>query len=240
MVRGRREPTANEGRLTARPGELGEELAPGMHRLGPVNERHALLYVPKGYCPDEPAPLVLSLHGAGGNAQSGLYPLHEHADEFGFIVLSPASRGRTWDVILSGLGPDVAFIDEMLGVTFDRCAVDPDRVAISGFSDGASYALSLGISNGDLFSCVMAFSPGFASPGRHHGEPRFFVSHGTRDDVLRIDYTSRRVVPALEDAGYDVLYREFNGGHTVPPDIAREAAAWFLAGGSTPGGTPVT
>jgi predicted esterase len=35
-------------------------------------------------------------------------------------------------------------------------------LAVSGFSDGASYALSIGPANGDLFTHVMAFSPGFA------------------------------------------------------------------------------
>lgn len=39
-------------------------------------------------------------------------------------------------------------------------AIDPAHVAIGGFSDGASCALSLGLVNGDLFTHVMAFSPG--------------------------------------------------------------------------------
>ena len=34
----------------------------------------------------------------------------------------------------------------------------------SGFSDGASYALSLGAANGDLFTHIAAFSPGFMRP----------------------------------------------------------------------------
>ena len=35
--------------------------------------------------------------------------------------------------------------------------------------------------------------------------------------------------PQLERAGYEVSYREFEGGHVVPPDIGREAANWFAA-----------
>jgi predicted esterase len=50
------------------------------------------------------------------------------------------------------------------------------------------------------------------------------VSHGTGDDVLPIDRTSRRIVPVLRDDGYEVDYREFDGGHVVPPEVAREAA----------------
>jgi predicted esterase len=101
--------------------------------------------------------------------------------------------------------------------------VDTTRLAIGGFSDGATYALSLGITNGDLFTHVIAFSPGFMVPATQRGEPHVFVSHGTKDQILSIDVCSRRIVRRLRDAGYDVLYREFDGGHTVPAAIAREA-----------------
>lgn len=173
--------------------------------------------------------MVLSLHGAGGNADGGLYPLRDLADEAGMILLSPASRGATWDVLLGGYGPDVEVLDRALDAAFDRCAVDPARLAVAGFSDGASYALSIGITNGDLFGHIMAFSPGFAAPAAERGDPRVFVSHGTRDAVLGIDATSRRVVRRLERAGYEVAYREYDGPHAVPPDIARGALVWFLA-----------
>jgi phospholipase/carboxylesterase len=49
--------------------------------------------------------------------------------------------------------------------------------------------------------------------------------------VLPIDNCSRRIVPLLRRGGYDVRYREFEGAHTVPPEIAREAAGWLLSGG---------
>lgn len=222
-------PGPEEGRLLARPGQPTETTSPGLHPLNLDRDRDALLYVPASYQPDQPAPLVLSLHGAGGNESSGLYPLRDLADGAGLLLLSPASRRQTWDVIRGGYGPDVAFIDRALVAAFARCAVDPNRLAVSGFSDGASYALSLGITNGDLFGDVMAFSPGFMAPADQRGSPRIFVSHGVNDAVLAIDRTSHRIVPQLERAGYDVLYHEFDGPHTVPPEIAREALEWFGA-----------
>src|SRR5215208_6428757 len=128
---------------------------------------------------------------------------------------------------LFALGPDIAAIDRALEHAFSRCAVDPARVAVGGYSDGASYALSIGIANGDLFTHVLAFSPGFLAPASQVGSPRIFVSHGTQDRWLPIDSCSRRIVPQLERVGYEVRYREFEGGHVVPPGIAREAAFWF-------------
>ena len=66
-----------------------------------------------------------------------------------------------------------------------RYTVERSRVALAGVSDGASYALSLGIGNGDIFSHLMAFSPGFVLPSRVRGKPRVFISHGIRDEVMR-------------------------------------------------------
>jgi phospholipase/carboxylesterase len=183
---------------------------------------------------EQPAALVLSLHGAGGNAHHGLHLLQNFAEERGFLLLAVDSRGSTWDVIRGSYGPDVEFINRVLERVFSLYAVDEKRVAIGGFSDGASYALSLGISNGDLFRHIIALSPGFAAPFAQEGQPRIFVSHGTHDRVLDIDRCSRRVVPQLKRAGYDVLYREFDGPHTVPLDIAREAMDWFGVPASSP------
>ena len=227
-------PTRDEGRLLAHPVAVTASVAPGLHPLGLADQRDALLYVPAGYRPDQPAPFVLSLHGAGGDQQAGFYPLRELADGAGLVILSPASRGSTWDLLRGGYGPDVAFIDWALTEAFTRCAVDPARIGVGGFSDGASYALSLGITNGDLFRHILAFSPGFAAPAEQRGSPRVFVSHGTHDEVLPIDVCSRRIVPLLRRTGYDVTYREFDGGHTVPPEIAREALDWFLTAPGSP------
>jgi predicted esterase len=197
-------------------------------RLGLGNLRDGLIYVPPGYGVNSPAPLVLLLHGAGGNANQGLRLLQQHADRSGFILLAVESRRSTWDMLLGGYGPDVEFINRALAQTFSRYAVDPARIAIAGFSDGASYALSLGITNGDLFKRVIAFSPGFMAPAEQRGEPPIYVSHGKRDKVLPIDKCSRRIVPQLQRAGYAVRYREFDGSHTVPKDVSQEAADWWL------------
>ena len=220
--------------LTARPGAAPAESSeglprtPGTHPLGLEADRDPLLYVPPTVVPDTPAPLVLTLHGAGGAAAGGLALLQPLADERGLLLLAPASREATWDAVRGAYGPDAAVIDRALTRVFSGFAVDADRVAVTGFSDGASYALGLGLANGNLFRRIVAFSPGFVPPGApRQGTPLVFVSHGDADDVLPIDRTSRQIVPDLRDDGYDVTYREFPGPHTVPPGIAREAADWL-------------
>ena len=122
----------------------------------------------------------------------------------------------------------MAFLDQVLDAVMDRVSTDPARLALGGVSDGASYALSVGLSNGDVFSAVIAYSPGFLAVAETVGRPRVFVSHGTADPILPIDGCSRSFVPVLRDAGYEVAFREFDGGHTVPPEVADEAIRWWL------------
>jgi predicted esterase len=219
---------AEHGHLAPRPRPVTALGPPGLRTLSAGREREGLLYAPAGLALDRLAPLVVLLHGAGGDAAQMFPLLADLADTYEILLLLPESCGRTWDLILEDYGPDVARINRGLDALFGQYPVDPARIAIGGFSDGASYALSLGLINGALFSHVLAFAPGFMAPTRVEDSPRFFVAHGVRDEVLPIDQTSRRVVPSLRRAGYTVEYREFDGPHVVPPGIASAAVDWFL------------
>jgi phospholipase/carboxylesterase len=217
---------AGSPRVKARPGPPTASVAPGERPLGFNGNRDGLLYVPKGHDSKVAAPLVVMLHGAGNSARGMAYTF-PMADEFGVIVVAPDSRHLTWDVVRGTWGADVEFIDGALNQTFKQCAVDSSRIAVGGFSDGASYALSLGMANGDLFTHLMAFSPGFIAAAPAVSKPKIFVSHGRQDRILQIDASSRVIVRQLRSLGYGVNYAEFDGPHTVPTSIARQAFAWF-------------
>jgi predicted esterase len=204
-------------------------VAPGLHPLSLGDGRDGLLYVPASYSPARAAPLVMMLHGASGSAQGALRPFRALADEAGLVLVAPESRGVTWDAIRGNYGPDIAFIDQALASVFRRVVVDPARLTVEGFSDGATYAIGVGLTNGDLFRRVVAFSPGFVPAFDPHARPSVFIAHGTRDQILPIDQCSRRIVPQLERQRYAVEYREFDGPHTVPPNIAKDAVAWMSA-----------
>jgi predicted esterase len=66
------------------------------------------------------------------------------------------------------------------------------------------------------------------------GKPLVFISHGTSDQILPIDRTSLMILPGLRQRGYDVTFHEFDGGHEVPPDIAKEGVAWVKNSSSPP------
>lgn len=215
-----------EGRLTfrARPSAGAPGGVDGPFHLEPA--RDGVLFVPE--TAERGAPVMVFLHGAGGDGRRELRAVLAAAERYGTVIAAPDSRDVTWDIVTGGFGPDVLFIDRVLDTVAERCDVDFSRLAIGGISDGASYGLSLGLTNGDLFNSVMAFSPGGILARQLIGQPRIFVSHGTVDQILPIDTCSRRLVPELEAAGYEVTYREFDGGHTVPPVVADAAFRWLV------------
>jgi phospholipase/carboxylesterase len=214
--------------FAARASRGADPLAPGAHPLGLGSDRDGTLYIPRTYTAEVPAPLLLVFHGAGSTSAAIRYAFAP-ADDHGVILLAPDSRDEaTWDGVLRSWGPDVEFIGDAFRQTLARCAVDRRRVGVAGFSDGASYALSFGISYGDQFSAVIAMSPGVMQPIAARGKPRIFISHGTSDRVMPIDDTSRQFVPRLKRLGYDVTYREYDGRHAPQAAIVQEAFEWFL------------
>src|SRR5262249_45622828 len=189
-------------------------------------EREGAVQIPSKI-PAGPLPLLLFLHGATQSGAGRMRRIGPAADQAGVAVLAPDSRGTTWDAIRERFGDDVTFLNRALAHVFERLAVDPARVAIGGFSDGASYALSLGLANGNLFPRILAFSPGFVLSTAPEGRPKVFVSHGTADQILPIDQCSRVIVPRLRGMGYEVRFREFDGRHEMPPDVVHEGLQWM-------------
>jgi len=211
--------------LKARPcSSASSSLHQGTTAVPLTNGRQGLLRVPSG----EISGLVVALHGAGGQPAAAIRLFERPADRFGLVLLAPASAGGTWAMLMGGADVDTAAMDAALGAIFESHPFDPSTISVAGFSDGASYALTLGLANGDLFSKVVAFSPGFQAAERRQGHPSFFVTHGTEDQVLPIVRTSRRLVPALRSDGYDVTYHEFDGGHSVPDRYTLESARWLV------------
>jgi phospholipase/carboxylesterase len=223
------QPAKELGRLETRHSPATEPTSPGTYPLGLRRGRDGVLYLPSRYRHGTPIPLVLLLHGAGGTGAGVTRRFKSHADELGIAFVAPDSTAVSWDRN-DRLASDVEFIDRALAVAFRRVSTTPERLRIGGFSDGASYSLSVGLTNGDLFARILALSPGFCGPALQRGKPRLYFTHGTRDEILPIDITSRRIVPMLQRAGYSVEYHEFDGTHEAPPAVARPAFEWLIGG----------
>ena len=179
--------TRHDARLSARPSVTVTTAPAGTHPLRLRDGRDGILHLPHA-SDDGPLALIVLCHGAGGTGDEFFGYLAESVTSWRAAILAPDAAGSTWDAILAeqqtvadlitggrrfvGFGPDVTFLDRALERVFATVAVDPMRIAIAGFSDGATYALSLGLINGDLFPRIVAFSPGFVVAGEAHGPPR--------------------------------------------------------------------
>ena len=218
------------GQLQAKPALVAMTLPPGVSRIG----KNAQAYRPKNVV--AAAPLIVLLHPAGGDAYRFLTDFKDIADRRGAILLALNSAGTTWDLQpRRGGGPsfgrDAANLDAALAELFAKAPVDRERVVLLGFSDGASYALSLGLANPQLFRAIVALSVGGVfMPTSVDETQRLFFAHGRRDPVLPFANVERRIVPGLERAGFEPRVHWFNGRHEIDPDALEDGLDFALGG----------
>lgn len=203
-------------------------LPPGRNLLGVAPERDSVLYVPSGLEPGAAVPLLVMFHGAGGSAEKVLPFLEEHAERNRFLLLVPQSTFPTWDLTIGGNGPDLERLNSALTEIASRYLLDRGRFGFAGFSDGASYSLSIGLTNGDIVSHVISFSGGYMNVYTPTGMPQVFIAHSPEDEQLPIDTSGRRHVAKLKAGGYDVEYVEFHGNHSIQPPVVKLAVDFFL------------
>jgi predicted esterase len=228
-----------EPELISRPSAAVTSLPAGLSRLG----NGAVAYRPERLAPGA-APLVVILHGRGGPSSQLFAEFKSEADAKGLILLAPKSLDVTWDLIIDAgrygggrpregeslrFGRDVARIDSALAETFAKAAIDPQRIVLAGFSDGASYALSLGMANPTLFRGILAMSPGLmVAPDEADDSQRLFIAHGRSDRAIPVNVSRDGLARALAEAGMNVRFRQFNGGHEVDRKALREGLDFAL------------
>ena len=237
-------------------------LAPAQAGIAPaatVAHQSRLLELPDGavaYIPSsasEHPPLLVLLHGAGHGQREGVQHMEAEADARGIVLLGPASYGPTWDVVAIAEEPpspdsplarrqsarfggsrDADRVEAAIAALTKTVSIDRARTVLAGISDGATFALAMGMSRTHAFSAVIAWSPGIAiktaSPARGR---RIFVSHGRRDPMLPFETTCGEIVPLLQGEGAAVTFLPFDGVHEAPiavKDAFLDAAFGPVAG----------
>lgn len=212
-------PEERVAQLTSHPRSVTRTLQAGTTRKT-IGESSVIVELPASALAKAQVPTLLFMHGAGRTVEPFLEAYRPIAEKYGVMVVMPMAVAGTWDAIFTtGFGRDVTSINAMLDWLFGAISVDPTRLALSGFSDGATYALGLGRANGDLFTRIIAHSPGFMLDVTNVGKPPIVISHGTNDTVLPYDNARYTIYPALRAMGYDVDFRTFDGGHAVPLSV---------------------
>lgn len=219
-------------RLPSAPSEA--PLPPGRHALSFPEGREAVLVVPEGLDLQAPVPLLVLFHGAGGEANKVLPPFVRWARARRFLLLAPQSMFPTWDVVIGGHGPDLERLDAVLRQVAAHFVLDPAHLAFAGFSDGGSYALSVGLTNGDVASHVIALSAGFMNTFVRHGSPKVLIAHGRSDSQLPLETSARPHALKLLQEGVDLTLLPFDGDHVIVPSVVERAIEFFV--GAAEGG----
>lgn len=199
----------------------------------------AYVYLPKNN-DGTPRPLLIYFLGARGEPNDVLTAYRDYADREGFVLMIPVPKAGQWDLIedlqkrigiemniTPRYGKDIKALDQSLADLFAKVAIDPAHIAVMGFSNGATYSLSVGTANPQLFKTVIAMSPGPAFPTKFDPAQRVFISHGENDDVLPYSNT-RGIVARMRVRKMPIEFVPFKGKHEIPQDVRIRALEFFL------------
>lgn len=199
-------------------------------------------------------PLILLLHGVGGN-ETNLLPLAERMPASALVMSlrGPLVRGPgsyAWfGVEFTPEGPRINVeeleasrecVADCIAEAVARYGADAECVYLVGFSQGAIIALALGLTQPTLVAGVVAMAgripaevlPGLAAPGATAGLP-VFVAHGTQDSIIAIG-EARKARRVLEEERVALDYHEYASAHDLPSEAWEAALAWLARQINTP------
>lgn len=213
--------------------------------------QRAALFTPDEIDPDKRYPLLTVLHGAGRQDEMLMKAYKGEAERRQALFLIPRSLHPTWDLIVTSASqaeppavpgqetstarPDGDFLEYALDLIYRRYPIDPERQALVGYSDGASYALSLGLANPDLFQALLCWAAGYFATDSETAaagtpRPQVLLEYGTHDELFPFEQVALPMRAQLEALGCDVHFRVDEGGRHWPSgQFQDEALDWFFS-----------
>jgi len=187
-------------------------------------------------------PAVVMVHGWQGTEM--VMGIFERTVPAGAVIISPraplevapASYGWYRDEDgEAGFDAGVAALQTFVGQLAEAYPVDPARVSMMGFSQGAgmSYALllkapALVLGVAGLAGFLPEPARKWLAPGLLAGKP-VFVAHGTDDETVALPF-ARAARNDLARAGAEVDYHEYDGvGHKLNAQGMRDLSQWLAA-----------
>lgn len=202
--------------------------------------REYMFYLPDGYDESNPASLVFTLHGLGGNMQDfSQLGFDRVADTTNYIVVVPQAlsdilAGTAWNSRAGILGyypnnnvDDKGFLNALVDVMSASYSINPDQVYMCGYSMGGFMSQRMACESNEKFAAFASVAGTLGSgingcnPGRSIPIAHF---HGTEDDV--VGYYSNTFGINVEDLK-DIWVANNNANpvpiHTALPDLAPDA-----------------
>ena len=196
----------------------------------------------------DPEGLFVLFHGRGADERD-LYPLLDLVDpERRLLAVTPRGPlalppgGAHWYAVKQIGYPDPTTFEgtfELVSKWLDDLAaeagVEPERIVLGGFSQGAVMTYALGLGDGRPRPAGLIALSGFVPivPGFEIDLtaplPRVVVGHGALDPVISVEW-GRRARDLLRDAGADVAYHETPGmAHSIDPSVLRALPGWVAS-----------
>jgi predicted esterase len=188
------------------------------------------LYVPPSYFPTESYALIVCLHGAGFSGDAYLERWQPRLGER-YILVCPSYPAGSWftrraeDLVLA-----------VIRSVQRRYHIDPDRIFLTGMSNGGIGAWLIGMHHAPLFAGIAPMASGiddvlFPFLENLRNTPVYII-HGSQDQVMPVEL-SRKLVKELDHLGYSHVYHEHErthplaGGHYFPREELPELVQWF-------------
>ncbi|MFY9269104.1 MAG: PHB depolymerase family esterase [Candidatus Manganitrophaceae bacterium] len=188
------------------------------------------LYVPESYDPANAYPLIVCLHGAGFTGDSYLERWQPRLGEKSLLACPTIQGGAWWSP--AGETLVLAVIDAVQS----KYRVDPNRIYLTGMSNGGIGAYLSGIFHADRFAAVAPMAAGIPDEIfpflRNLSSTGIYIVHGAKDEVMPV-MLSRNVSAYLKEQGIPYVYREHDrlhpmaGGHFFPREELPDLVAWF-------------
>lgn len=199
-----------------------------------------------------PFPTVLALHGYGASAHDllGLAPQIRRGEVVYLCPQGPLTleigngqRGHAWfpidasgqvsaPALVGARGVIEGFLEDAMKIH----PIDPERLVVMGFSQGGVMAFDLALGRPDRFRALVALSswlPDAVLQGLRPDPARAALAtlliHGTRDPMIGIE-NARAAKARLEGFGMHVAWGEYEMGHELNPQAARDLLGWLGSG----------
>ena len=197
-------------------------------------EARGVLLTPEEIDPSRLYPLFTVFHGAGRQDEMLVKACRREPEARQAFFFIPRSVAPTWDLIAGGEGEDLAFLEHAWDLIYRRYPIDPERQSVIGYSDGASYALSLALSSPGFFDAALCWAAGFVvmdrrAVGEESRRTRMYLEYGTHDELFGFKEVALPMRERLETAGYAVEFSVDEGGRHWPSgDFQSQALDWYF------------
>jgi predicted esterase len=193
------------------------------------------MFIPANYDAKRKWPLVVALHGMGGDENSFFAGyargvIRQEAEKRGYLIVCPKGRGSA-SMYVGSAERDVL---DVLKEARREYNIDPDRIYLMGHSMGGYGTWSVAVNNPEVFAALAPISGG-GTPPVYMGLKRiahipWLVTHGDKDPTVNVE-ESRKLVKAGQALGTEIKYNEIPGGdhgNIVVPAF-KEIFDWFDA-----------